>query len=95
MKITLHLNHGATEVHKSWLISLSVSRCQHPRAWGAGQEKSPTWSLGILRAGLSSSLACSLTCRLLSKEIRALPAEQLLVTQDEQVELKDSTETHL
>lgn len=54
-----------------------------------------TLSLGILRAGLSSWLACSLTCRLLSKEIRALPAEQLLVTQDEQVELKDSTETHL
>ena len=53
MKITLHLNHGATEVHKSWLISLSVPRCQHPRAWGAGQEKSPTWSLGILRARIS------------------------------------------
>lgn len=32
MKITLRLNHGATEVHKSRLASLSAPHCQNPRA---------------------------------------------------------------
>lgn len=34
MKITLRLNHGATEVHKSRLASLSAPPCQNPRAPG-------------------------------------------------------------
>lgn len=53
MKITLRLNHGATEVHKSLFTSLSVPSSQHPRAWGVGEGKSSIWSLGILRAKIS------------------------------------------
>lgn len=50
-----------------------------------------TLSPGILRARLTSPPYL----HLLSKETHAWPARQLSVTQDEQVELKAATETHL